>query len=208
MDTAADPHVVQVRRLHKKTSKEDLQAFAAPFGAVARINIFYGWGQGIVEMENAGAAAALLAAYADAPPRVRGKEVVLSSGVAARADQIFKQSPANPAYVQKEVARCVCDMLKVVEVKEIRRAANELRAKHNALIREYTRELEASGRQRNDVCWEWITTGLCPQEQNGEACPYAHQLVPVCDLPARYRWWLRKDTFPAQREVGPYKKAM
>ena len=34
--------MVQVRRLHKKTSKEDLRAFAETFGGVERVNIFYG----------------------------------------------------------------------------------------------------------------------------------------------------------------------
>jgi hypothetical protein len=29
------------------------------------------------------------------------------------AEHIFKTSPANPVYVQKEVARCLSDILKV-----------------------------------------------------------------------------------------------
>jgi hypothetical protein len=42
------------------------------------------------------------------------------------------------------------------------------------------------------VCREWVTTGLCPQEQKGETCSFKHELVPMCDLPASYRWFLKK----------------
>jgi len=68
------------------------------------------------------------------------------------------------ADVEKEIARCVNDICQMTEMKETRRQANFLRAQHNALLHEYTRELEASGRIRNDVCWEWITTGECLRE--------------------------------------------
>ena len=164
-------NVVHIRRLHKKTSKEDLRVFAETFGPVTRINVWYGFGTGIIEMANASDAALLLASFSDVEPAVvRGKVVAIGLGVAARDDQILKQSPANPAYVEKEIARCVSDMCKLVENKEIRRAANELRAKHNALIRDYTREIKASGRQRNDVCWEWLTTGQCIREEVSLSC--------------------------------------
>ena len=122
-------------------------------------------------MANSTDAAKLMASFSDDNPAVaRGNVVAIGLGVAARDDQIFKQSPANPAYVEKEIARCVSDMFKLVKKKEIRRTANELRAKHNALIRNYTRELEASGRQRNDVCWELLTTGQCLREEVSLSC--------------------------------------
>jgi len=70
---------------------------------------------------------------------------VLKAGVAARQDQIYNVSSANPDYVEKEIARCVYDLCKLVEAKDVRRAANDLRAKHNALLRQYTRNLEESG---------------------------------------------------------------
>jgi len=41
----ADDRVVVLRKLHKKTTKEEIKAFAAPFGPVVSINVWYGWGQ-------------------------------------------------------------------------------------------------------------------------------------------------------------------
>ena len=122
-----NPRVVVVRKLHKKTSKDELAAFAAPFGGVTSINMWYGFGKGIIEMESEAAAAAIFAAYREVAARVRGKEVTLSSGVAARADQLYKQSPSNPSYVQKEIMRCVADVCKLVESKAVRQAACQLR---------------------------------------------------------------------------------
>ena len=55
------------------------------------------------------------------------------------------------------------------------------------------------------MCWDWVSTGLCP---HGDECIYKHEIVPLCDLPAKYRWFLRKDTFPRQREAGQHKKAV
>ena len=205
--SSQDLQVIHVRRLHKKTTMEDLRAFASFFGCVKRVNLWYGFGQAIIEMAHEEDAAALLAAFRHTPSLVRGKVVELSLGSAARPDQTYKQSHSNPDHVRKEVARCVTDLCRIVELKGARRAANELRAKHNALIRAYTHELEESGRQRNDVCWDWVTTGCCGKK-GGDVCSFKHELVPFCDLPARYRWWTRKDTFPALREVGPYKKAI
>ena len=124
----ADARVVVLRKLHKKTTKEELQAFASQFGPVVSINVWYGWGQAIIELNEEGAAA-LLTACRDTPAQIRGKLVVVRAGVAARADQLYKQSPANPIYVQKEIARCVADVCKLVEVKAIRSAANELRGR-------------------------------------------------------------------------------
>jgi len=91
-----DANVIRVRRLHKKTRKEDLRKFAEPFGEIASIHVWYGFGQGIIEMEMEQAASALLAAFQDSTAMVRGKEVSLSLGIAARADQLFRHSPANP----------------------------------------------------------------------------------------------------------------
>ena len=102
-----DPHVIHVRKLHKKTSRSDLMALAEPFGAVKSINIWYGWGMGVIEMKDAKPAASLLTAFRDVSAYVHGKAVVLGPGIAVSTDQAFKQSPSNPKVVEKEIARCV-----------------------------------------------------------------------------------------------------
>ena len=41
--SSQDLQVIHVRRLHKKTTMEDLRAFASPFGCVKRVNLWYGF---------------------------------------------------------------------------------------------------------------------------------------------------------------------
>jgi hypothetical protein len=48
-----DPKVIQVKRLHKKTSKDDLRALAEQFGAITNISLWYGFGTGLIEMQDA-----------------------------------------------------------------------------------------------------------------------------------------------------------
>lgn len=55
---------------------------------------------------------------------------------------------------------------------------------------------------RTDVCWEWVTRRSC---WRGDECPFLHIIVPVSDLPARFRWFIRKDNFPNSRQISPYK---
>lgn len=39
----------------------------------------------------------------------------------------------------------------------------------------------------------------------GEQCRFLHEMVPVTDIPAKFRWYVQKDTFPAVREMSPDK---
>ena len=58
-----DPKVIQVKRLHKKTSKDDLRALAEQFGAITNISLWYGFGTGLIEMQDAQVVESLLSRH-------------------------------------------------------------------------------------------------------------------------------------------------
>ena len=56
---------------------------------------------------------------------------------------------------------------------------------------------------RKDICWEYVVTGgKC---YRGDTCRYAHEMVPISDIPTKFRWYVQKDTYPESRELSPDK---
>jgi len=198
------PKAVHVRRMHKKTTKQELVAFGQKFGNVKSVNVWYGFGQGVIEYFSTSEAAAAVAAQKDSVPLVRGKEVELGFGIPLTNKQRFKEDIRNPDYVSKEVRRCVNDILNLVCDKEARQRAQLLREQHNALLKQH--RADEAGDDKSDICWEWVMTGgRC---YRGRLCRFRHEVVPIHLLPSRFRWYSRRDNFPASREGSPYKNKM
>ncbi|EKX44189.1 hypothetical protein GUITHDRAFT_109974 [Guillardia theta CCMP2712] len=192
--------------MHKKTSKVDITDCASKFGSVLSVRIWYGFGTAIVEMGAAVEARAMVEANRRDPVVIRGKNVEMNFGFPASEEQKFKEDPRNPAYVEKEVRRLLHFLVDRVEQKELKHASHLLRERHNGLKRSMDEQLSRSGKLFSDMCWDWVVSGgFCSR---GEFCSFRHEMVPFCEVPSRYRWLTRKDTFSSSRESAIHKTAV
>lgn len=192
-------NMVLVKRLQKRTTKLELKAVAESAGIVLNIFLWHGFGQGCIEFESEKDADKFME---QAPITIHGRQVVIQKGYAMQEAQRLRADETTPEFIAKEVGRCVQRLLTKVDILIAQEGAHKRRSDHAELMAGMVRESKAKG-IREDICWEFVVTGgKC---YRGSQCRFTHEMVPITDIPAKFRWYVQKDTFPAIRELSPDK---
>lgn len=209
---------VHVRGLRRKAVRSDLTELASRFGTVLKVVIWYGWGHGLVQMTSVRDADRMINS---GPLVLKGRELVMGRGVGLREDQWRFESNDSSVWIEREVERCVKDMVLQL-LKEEEKAALAAKAKARREARKELKRLKAQAKLevREDLCWDFIKSGghSCPR---GDACQFTHKAAALSTLPLRdrstsrrmrrvvmggcCRWIKSNDTFKARRQMCKHK---